>query len=237
MSEPTVPEIRAHHRSVTPGPWGWFGNLDVQNLYLASRRGRNVVMDFVRWGAARAQPRFPVNRLMVKAVELPVFEVAPTAISRWDSRVYRADVIGVRHPDADFLARSWEYVDVLLAEVARLQAALANPPAPPGGVVEAAGEAYALAGPGDEYDGAGVTDALEVYRSWLAEQAGAGTEPAVPHTVTVSGCDDKTRVVMPLTAAEAALIGRLADAITEASETECMPKMRIAPGDQTDDDD
>jgi hypothetical protein len=52
----------------------------------------------------------------------------------------------------------------------RLRAELANPPAAPDEIVEEAGEKYALSGPGDGYDGAGITDALETYRAWIAER-------------------------------------------------------------------
>jgi hypothetical protein len=38
--------------------------------------------------------------------------------------VYRADVVDVNHPDAKALAHSWEDVDMLLAGVHRLRAAL-----------------------------------------------------------------------------------------------------------------
>lgn len=47
------------------------------------------------------------------------------------------------------------------------------------------------------------------------------------YAITVSGCDDSTTVEMPLTDAGAEALLRAAEAITEASEYPCMPKMRV----------
>jgi hypothetical protein len=52
---------------------------------------------------------------------------------------------------------------------------------------------------------------------------------ATPHTITVSGCDDSTTVVLPLTAVEAAVVRRVAEAISDASEFGCMPTMSVTP--------
>tara|TARA_R110002051_G_scaffold314950_3_gene392637 strand:+ start:5370 stop:6122 length:753 start_codon:yes stop_codon:yes gene_type:complete len=63
--------------------------------------------------------------LMVeRARDLAVYEVAPQATSRQDPKVYRADIVGIRHPDAEFIAHSRADVDYLLAENDRLRAAL-----------------------------------------------------------------------------------------------------------------
>jgi hypothetical protein len=87
------------------------------------------VMDFVRWGMQAAQPRFlnPADdgSWMFKASDMPIYQVAPDATSRDDRRVYRADIIGIRHPDAEFIAHARQDVDDLLALVDELQAALA----------------------------------------------------------------------------------------------------------------
>ena len=90
----------------TQGEWAWFGNTDNQHLYLATKRnGRVTVMDFVRYGMQRAQPRFQVRGLMQKASNMVVFEVCPDAgPNRKDKRVYRADVVALDHPDAKFMA-------------------------------------------------------------------------------------------------------------------------------------
>lgn len=51
------------------------------------------------------------------ARELAIFEVCPEATERSDPRIYRADITGIRHPDAEFLAASRQDVDDLLAVI------------------------------------------------------------------------------------------------------------------------
>lgn len=58
----------------------------------------------------------------VDARELAIYEVCPEATKRDDPRVYRADIVGVRHPDADFIAHSRQDVTDLLAAVDRVAA-------------------------------------------------------------------------------------------------------------------
>jgi hypothetical protein len=137
--------IRARAEAATPGPWQWFGNTDVRNIYLATKRwGRQFVMQFDRWGMNGAQPVFCAGRTwkpdpqsmrdfdydfdlsigMTKAQELPVYEVAPNATSRKDPAVYRADLSGIRHPDAVFIAAARQDVADLLALVDELRAEL-----------------------------------------------------------------------------------------------------------------
>lgn len=54
-------KLRALAEAATRGPWQWFGNTKMNEVYLATvDRGRRYVMDFVRWGMAGAQPRFQV---------------------------------------------------------------------------------------------------------------------------------------------------------------------------------
>jgi hypothetical protein len=136
-----IDDIRARASAATPGPWGWFGNTDVHHVYLATQRwGRHLVMDFRRWGMQGAQPEF-WNREDPGAVkagafggeaehvtvaDAAVYEVAPTATSRKDRRVYRADLQGIRNADATFIAHSRADIDALLAEVDRLQGLLAE---------------------------------------------------------------------------------------------------------------
>ena len=62
--------------------------------------------------------------LLEDARKLAVFEVAPDAVDREDPRVYRADIVGLRHPDAEFIANARADVDTLLAEVDRLRGAV-----------------------------------------------------------------------------------------------------------------
>lgn len=115
-------EIKARANAATPGPWAWFGNTDVWDIHLSTvGRGLLTVMDFARWGMNRAAPRFAVDGLMHRADEFPIYEVCPTATSRKDRRVYRADIAGVRHPDAEFIAHSRADVEWLITEVERLR--------------------------------------------------------------------------------------------------------------------
>ena len=60
---------------------------------------------------------FCTDWLYTEARDLAVFEVAPDAVSRADPRVYRADITGIRHPDAEFIARSRQDVAQLLDAV------------------------------------------------------------------------------------------------------------------------
>lgn len=128
-------KVREREQKATPGPWAWFGNTDVRHVYLATRGwGRQFIMQFSRWGMQGAQPVFCAGRTwkpdpkgmadfdyapgatgMTPASEMPVFEVAPTATHRGDQRVYRADLSGIRHPDAEFIAHAREDVPRLLA--------------------------------------------------------------------------------------------------------------------------
>jgi hypothetical protein len=127
-----IDEIRDRHDAATPGPWRWAGNVDAHHIELTTRdRGMLYVMRFVRWGTQSAQPMFqplPIgaHSAMVKATEVPIFEVAPTATDRKDSRVYRGDLIGLRHPDADFIARARDDVPYLLDRLATVEALLSD---------------------------------------------------------------------------------------------------------------
>lgn len=134
--------IRARADAATPGPWGWYGNTDTHDVYLATQKwGRHYVMEFERWGMQQAQPVFVEGRSwvadgdslkfhtsggMFPAAELARYEVAPDATDRKDPRVYRADLTGFRNPDATFIAAARQDIADLLAEVDRLRAALVN---------------------------------------------------------------------------------------------------------------
>lgn len=121
-AEARLTEIRKRTEAAAPGPWHWAGNTDVRHVYLANwlpGLGRCVVMDFARWGMQGARPQFVTDLLYVDDVNaLAVYEVAPAATSRDDPRVYRADIKGLRHPDAEFIANSRADVDFLLAALA-----------------------------------------------------------------------------------------------------------------------
>lgn len=115
-------EIKARAEAATGGPWCWFGNTDMHNIYLATMHsGRQLVLDFARWGKS-ARPRFNEYGLMVDADDRARYEVAPNATSRKDSAVYRADITGIGHPDAEFIAHSRADVEWLIGEVKRLRA-------------------------------------------------------------------------------------------------------------------
>jgi hypothetical protein len=126
--------IRGRAAAALPGPWYWGGNVETQTIRLTALQGRNgrrgvyEVMDFVRWGMQKAQPRF-LNLIegghwMVPAKNIPIFEVCPEATSFDDPRVYRGDLIGLRHPDAEFIAHSRQDVEDLLAYIDELEAKL-----------------------------------------------------------------------------------------------------------------
>lgn len=66
------------------------------------------------------------TNIMGYARDMAVYEVCPEATTRDDERVYRADVVGVRHPDAVFMEHAREDVPALLAEIDRLTAELAR---------------------------------------------------------------------------------------------------------------
>lgn len=131
-------EIKARLAAATPGPWGWYGNTDVHNVYLATQKwGRHIVMQFERWGMQSAMPMFFARDLeTVKALKNgdlfagmstavtpkngSVYEVCRSAETRDDDRVYRADIVGFRAPDADLIAHSRADLDYLVGAVDRV---------------------------------------------------------------------------------------------------------------------
>lgn len=102
-------KLRGIAGAATPGPWQWFGNTKMYDVYLATvDRGRRFVMDFVRWGMSGAQPRFQVringdegSGIMRSVGELgkdesslgPLFEAS-----------HRRQFTGIGHPDAAYIA-------------------------------------------------------------------------------------------------------------------------------------
>jgi hypothetical protein len=125
--------IRGRRAAAARGPWHWSGNTDTHQIRLSNwipGSGRCTVMDFTRWGMQSARPRFiDADHFMVDANEHVVYEVAPAVNDRSDRRVYRGDIIDIRHPDAQLIAHAPQDIDDLLAEVDRLRAALAALPA------------------------------------------------------------------------------------------------------------
>ncbi|HEY9354520.1 MAG TPA: hypothetical protein VIP28_14755 [Nocardioides sp.] len=123
----TISEIRERWEKTSAGPWHWSGNTKTNQVYLArwvKGMGRVTVMAFSRWGMQGAQPQFidnPADPFFVQdASKMPVYEVAPNATSGKDPKVYRHDLIGIRHPDAVAIAAAPGDVAALLAEVDRL---------------------------------------------------------------------------------------------------------------------
>lgn len=134
--------IKARAATATPGPWAWFGNTGVQSVYLATQYwGRHYVMGFERWGMRGAMPRFFKGRqtdLNENGIGRfdggvpstpktdPIYEVAPLARDAKNPKVYREDIIGIRNPDADFIAHSRADIDYLIGEVDRLSGIVAG---------------------------------------------------------------------------------------------------------------
>lgn len=78
------------------------------------------------FGQPVREPRleFVTDLMCVNARDLAVYEVAPNALSREDPDVYRADISGIRHPDAEHIA-SFD-PPTALALIARLREAEAR---------------------------------------------------------------------------------------------------------------
>jgi hypothetical protein len=118
--------VEAMADAASPGPWHWSGNTKTRVLSLCtwiSGQGRTSVMDFTRWGMSSARPRFNVDMFMTDADELAVWEVCREATDPNDPRLYRHDVVDIRHPDAQFIATmSPALVKALVARVRQAEA-------------------------------------------------------------------------------------------------------------------
>lgn len=85
-------------------------------------------------GSPVREPRlqFVTDLMCVNAREHVVYEVARNATSRDDPKVYRADIVGIRHPDAEFIAAAnpdaikalFAERDAALARIAELEAGM-----------------------------------------------------------------------------------------------------------------
>lgn len=84
------------------------------------------------FGNTASDPRlwFMTGMMAAPARDLVVYEVAPEATSREDPAVYRADIVGIHHPDAEFIEHSRADVEALVAEVRELRAREIAPPLP-----------------------------------------------------------------------------------------------------------
>lgn len=134
-------EIRARHEAATRGPYQWYGYVEGRgikgsrsakrrcaNVYLSTvARGRTFIMQFEKVGFKDAQPVFQVYRdgkkefpdgwgagLMVGAGELAG---GPDGFLK----EYSGEFVGINNQDAIAIAKSWEDIDVLIAEVDRLK--------------------------------------------------------------------------------------------------------------------
>lgn len=120
LSDQQLADIRARETAATAGPWRWRGNTEVRRLRLQTpHHGGLTVMDFTRWGMQGARPRFARDGIMHPADETVVY-----AVAAWSKDIYRKDVVGIDHPDAQFMAHAREDVPALLAELDRVTAEL-----------------------------------------------------------------------------------------------------------------
>jgi len=74
------------------------------------------------YGQPRTEQRlaFCTDWVYTDVRKLVTFQVAPDATDRSDPRVYRADITGIRHPDAEFIAHSRQDLARLLAVVGKV---------------------------------------------------------------------------------------------------------------------
>lgn len=115
LTEEKLAAIRERHAAASRGPWYWSGYTRGQQLGLHGPR-MSSVMEFHRWGMQSAQPVFCVDGILRDVSEL----AAP------DTNPQRGRITAINHPDARFIASSWEDVRDLLAHVATLEAALVD---------------------------------------------------------------------------------------------------------------
>lgn len=126
---PDIEAIRQRAEAAAPGPWRWRGNADHPSLNLVGsdpQWGAMTVMTFRRWGMQAAQPVFVAKnedglKVLRPGTQFLVYEVCPEATSRDDPRVYRGNIIDVRHPDAQFIAGARQDIDDLLAYIDHLE--------------------------------------------------------------------------------------------------------------------
>lgn len=122
MNQAELTDIRERCEKATPGPWGWFGYPN-SSFYLATQHsGRRYVMGFERMGMRGAQPTFQVKGEMKKGVDLCRFEVARNVVGieaakKQGSGVYRKDIVGFDHPDAEFISHARTDIPALLDHI------------------------------------------------------------------------------------------------------------------------
>ena len=104
MTPKQLAEIKARCDAATEGEWGWF-DMGRGPILASRRRGRLIIMDFVRKGMNSAQPRF-----------------AKRTSSDRCGILYKAEDIDLElHPDSDFIAHARQDLPDCIAEIERLQ--------------------------------------------------------------------------------------------------------------------
>ncbi len=118
-----VKEIKERHNRATPGPWKWLVNEYCHNAKLVTvHSGQYYVMGFKRWGMHDAQPTFQkYERCSGPVTERGSMGMRKASEMLRFNQDYRHDDGWIDHPDADCIAHAWEDVDILLAEIERLQ--------------------------------------------------------------------------------------------------------------------
>jgi len=106
----------------TPAPWAWVGNMKSQTFRICGDYGsRPIVIDFVRWGAQSAKPRFRAHigssSIMAPAEQFAQFQVGPNDVVGYEAAkdnpdVYRFDIRGIAHPDAWLMAAAPDLLEV-----------------------------------------------------------------------------------------------------------------------------
>lgn len=110
MTDPELEALLKATEGHTAGPWLW--TVSPKNFAVELSRGGvgEIVMGFDRWGMGGATPRFRVDGLMKRAVDLSVPQPGREHHATW----WRL----IDHPDARLIAAA----PTLRAEVVRLRA-------------------------------------------------------------------------------------------------------------------
>lgn len=110
MNAQQLQEIKARAEAATPGPWYWDTNRRFQSCMLkAPHDGGTCVVDFVRWGTQRAQPRFNDTATLFGGILRTMEEY---------------DAQELPNHNAIFIAHAREDIPALVAEVERLREVL-----------------------------------------------------------------------------------------------------------------
>ena len=106
-------EAQARCEAVPTGRWQWFGNTQIQDVYLATvDRGRLYLLGFQRWGFHNARPLFYNSGKPGMTDKIEEF-------ARYEQD-YRKDFQGLDNPVAEFIAHSGSDLPDALAVVAAI---------------------------------------------------------------------------------------------------------------------